>query len=87
MATSVVFGLAFGVGWHVSNTFTTVGMTFNVWGAFLLATGYLEEILIASAIWGGKKKLGLAKSYAPRGRWGTALLIIGFLFIAIAQFI
>ncbi len=77
----------FGVEGDLSKFANLLGLSLNMWGAYFLATGYLEEIFVASAIIGGQEKLEIARKNAPLGRLGVILLVLGFFLMAIAQII
>lgn len=88
LISSIVIILAFFCSdFKIPKALSSLGLVFNMWGAFLVATGYLEEIYIASALVGGEIKLDLAQKNIPIGRWGVFLLILGFLLMGISQFV
>ena len=66
----------------------TLGLLFGMWGAFLLASDYTDEMFANTGYLGSKRVTdGLLKKQIPRRKIGIFLLIMGFLLQGIGQFI
>lgn len=72
------------------NLFLLIGLIFNIFGGYLLATGYLSVLIAAAGGWGGVdqediKKYGYKTS--TNISYGLILLILGFFIQGLSLFI
>ncbi|MBO8129793.1 MAG: hypothetical protein H0Z39_11480 [Peptococcaceae bacterium] len=61
------------------NLINELGLVLDVWGGYLISTGFMDRVLCAIGTWGGGE---VVEKYLPRQtrrlRLGLILLIIGF---------
>jgi hypothetical protein len=82
---AIIFILILGVYKCSKHWLGLIGLCFDILGAYLLATGYLEVMVQAASGWGGGGDIikNLKKIHSIKIQIGLFCLIIGFIFQAL----
>lgn len=81
--------LAFKVGGlDLGRLVSSIGLSLDIWGAFFLAVGYMERIMVWIGSLGAHDAV---RVYLPRQTWrvriGVILLVLGFVGQSLGQYI